>query len=134
MKSLLVAAVIFSSAISFATGTKGYDLEMKLSIDGKNVASPRLIVKEGQKGTVVQESNGVKSVIEVVAKEVKTEDGSKAIKMAFVVSNMNSDGTSKVISQPQILARPNTEALIEVGQSGNPKLLSLKVVAKNIIF
>jgi len=95
MKNILFAAALLTSTLAFASipkAIKAFDIDMNLVMDGKQVSTPRIIVKEGEKGTVVQEVDGQKSVIEVVAKEIRRSDFSKAIKMEFTVSKVNADG------------------------------------------
>lgn len=128
MGKILMAMVCLFSVSVFAS-QKAFDLKMDLSIEGKHVSSPRIVVKEGEKGTITQESNGQKSFIEVVAKEDKAPNGKQAIFMTFVVGKIANDGTRTVISQPQIISIPNEKAQISVGEKGNPDLLSLSVIA-----
>jgi hypothetical protein len=42
---------------------------MDLSLNGKHVSSPQVVTKEGETTTVIQESNGQKIFMEVVATE-----------------------------------------------------------------
>jgi type II secretory pathway component GspD/PulD (secretin) len=143
MKSLLTVAALLLSCSSFAakrhiqpaTGNlKAFDLEMNLTIDGQQISAPRIIAKEGEKETYIQETDGQKSIIEVVAKEETAPDGKAAINMAFTISRVSEDGTTTVISQPHILAAPNSEAQIEVGGNGRPQTISMKVVANKVTF
>lgn len=134
-KLLLIAATVYAgAALAAIQNIKAFDMEMNLSIDGKAVSAPRIIAKEGEKETYVQEVDGHKNLIEVIAKEVKTQDGQAAIQMAFTVSEIAEDGTAKVISQPQITALPNSEAEITVSGNGRPNLLALKVIANKLSF
>lgn len=136
MKNVLFAAIFAFSNLALAAveNFKAFDLEMNLSIDGKAVSTPRIIVKEGEKGIVTQEVDGQISTIEVVAKEIRRADFTKAIKLEFTVSKVSADGKSTVISKPKIIAAPNAEALIQVGETGRPEALSLSVVANKINF
>lgn len=136
MKSFLLTAVILSANVAFAAinTVQAFDMEMSLSIDGKAVTSPRIIAKEGEKETYLHEADGQKSLIEVVAKDAKTKDGTAAIEMEFTISQIAEDGTAKIISQPRILALPNSEAEITVGGNGRPNVLALKVIANKLSF
>jgi type II secretory pathway component GspD/PulD (secretin) len=127
MKILGIVLLLIGSS-AFAS-TKAFDLKMDLSIEGKHVSSPRIVVKEGEKGTITQESNGKKSFIEVVAKEDKAPNGKLAIHMTFLVGKIASDGTRTIVSQPQIISMPNEKAQITVGENGKPEVLSLSVIA-----
>lgn len=128
MGKLLVAVACLFSVSAFAS-EKAFDLKMDLSIEGKHVSSPRIVVKEGEKGTITQESNGEKSFIEVVAKEEKAPNGKQAIHMTFVVGKIATDGTRTIVSQPQIISIPNEKAQITVGENGKPEVISLSVIA-----
>ena len=54
IKALSVIALLFLSGSIFGA-TKAYDLKMELSLDGKKMASPRMIVEAGKSGTITQE-------------------------------------------------------------------------------
>lgn len=128
MGKILLAMICLLSTSVFAS-EKAFDLKIEMSVDGKHVSSPRIVVKEGEKGTVIQESNGEKNFIEVVAKEGKAPNGVQGIHMAFVVGKIANDGSRTVVSQPQILSIPNEKAQITIGEKGKPEVLSLSVVA-----
>ncbi|MCC2679960.1 MAG: hypothetical protein K0R29_2536 [Pseudobdellovibrio sp.] len=137
MKNVFIAAVLLVSNMALAAinnPIKAFDIEMNLSIDGKQVSTPRIIVKEGEKGVFTQEVDGQKSIIEVVAKEIRRSDLTKAIKMEFTVSKIDADGKVVVLSTPKIIAANNSEAQITVGETGRPEALSLSVVANKLNF
>lgn len=56
----ILAAMICLYSLSAFANEKLFDLKMDLSLDGKHVSSTRLVIKEGEKGTVTRESNGEK--------------------------------------------------------------------------
>ncbi|CAN5672421.1 hypothetical protein BH10BDE1_BH10BDE1_16550 [soil metagenome] len=126
MKAVLTAFILFSSS-AFA-GTNGYDLKIDLSVNGKNVISPRVIVKEGMMASVTEDTRGDKTYVEVTATE-KPDGAKRAILMKFVVGKIMGDGTRKIISTPQIVALENSKAEIKVGKAGTEDELSLSVVA-----
>ncbi len=137
MKNILFVAVMALSTTAFASierSIKAFDIDMNLAIDGKQVSTPRIIVKEGEKGIVTQEVGGQISKIEVVAKEIRRSDLSKAIRLDFTVSKVSADGKSTVISKPRIIVANNAEAMITSGETGRPEALSLSVVANKITF
>lgn len=116
-------------SVSVFASQRAFDLQMDLSLEGQHVSSPRMIVKEGEKGTITQESNGQKTFIEVVAREDKTPTGKQAIHMTFVVGKISKDGTRTLVSRPRISVVPNEKAQITVGEEGKPEVLSLSVIA-----
>ena len=113
---------------------RAFDLDVNMTIDGHPISTSKIIVKEGESETFVRETEGEKNIVSVIAKESTAPDGTKAIKMAFTISKIAADGSTKIISEPQILVRPGLEAMIESGQVGRPKLISMKVVANKVRF
>jgi hypothetical protein len=128
MGKILFTMICFFSSSVFA-GQKAFDLKMELSLEGKHISSPKVIVKEGETKTIVEESNGQKTYIEVSAKQDKASGGKQTIYMAFVIGKIASDGSKTVISTPRITAAPNETAQISIGEKGAPDLLSLSVIA-----
>ena len=127
MKLLIIITGLLLSTTVWAS--KGlYEIDMKLDITGKPETSMSIIVEEGQKGSVVSEDDVEKTFFEVVAKEGEIQ-GNKGILMNFKVGYLKKDGSRKIISTPQILAKAGEEALITVGQDGKPEM-NLKVIAK----
>jgi hypothetical protein len=122
MGKFLVAIICLISNSVFAS-QEAFDLQMDQSIDGKHISSPRIVVKEGEKETIIQESNGQKSFIEVIVKEDKAPNSKQAIFMTFVVGKIALDGSRTIVSQPQITSIPNEKAQITVGKGGQPGLL-----------
>lgn len=124
---LLGLALLMVGSSAFAS-TNGYDLKMDLSMNGKHVSSPRIIVKAGEKGTINQKTDTEESFIEVVATEGQVQNN-KGIMMNFTVGYIGKNGERTIVSKPQILAKENEPALITVGEKDGTEL-SLSVVAK----
>lgn len=131
MSKASLALFLFMGSSAFAA-TKGYDLKMDLSMNGKKVSSPRMIVQEGVAGTIEQETSTEKTFIEVVATE-GTVKNNKGILMKFTVGYIEKDGTRTIVSKPQILAKENETAQITVGDNKG-KDLSLSVIAQRTTF
>lgn len=125
MKLLGLALIMVGSSAFGATN--GYDLKMELSMNGKHVSSPRVIVKAGETATVTQKTDTEETFIEVVATEGEIQNN-KGILMKMVVGTISSDGQRTIVSRPQILAKENEQALIQVGDKDGE--MSLSVVAK----
>lgn len=125
MKLLGLAVLFFGNTVFAAQA--GYELDMKLSLDGKHVSSPRLIVKEGEAGLIVQKTDTEESFIEVVATEGAIQNNT-GILMKFVVGVIAPDGTRTVLSKPRILAMENQQ--ITVGNENGQESISLSVIAK----
>lgn len=114
---------------AFAATTNGYDLKMDLSLNGKHISSPRVIVKESETATITQKTDTEETFIEVVAAEREIQNH-KGILMKFTVGTISKDGQRTIISKPQILANENEKAQITVGKSGGSVNLSLSVLAQ----
>jgi len=125
MKFGVLISCLLVSVSAFAT--HGYKLDMELSVDGKNVSSPRLMVLEGKKGSITQESSNEKTFIEVVAKEGWVENH-KGIMLNFKVGYIGADGQKTIFANPQVLAKENEPAQITV-ENQNHEKLSLSVIA-----
>ena len=72
MKNSILIGSLFLCSLSHASGT-AYDLKMDLSLDGKHIASPRVIMKAGQVASIIHDSSaGEKIYLEIVAAEKPT--------------------------------------------------------------
>lgn len=101
---------------------------MDLSLNGKHISSPRVIVKAGETATITQKTDTEESFIEVVATEGEVQNH-KGIIMNFTVGTIGKSGERTIISRPQILAKENEQAQITVGENGGIENLSLTVLA-----
>ncbi len=109
-----------------------YDLKINLSLNGKHVASPRVIVKAGEKATITQRVDSQESFIEVVATESEAKNA-PGIMMKFIVGYIQKNGDRTIISQPQILTNENFPSTMTVGKIGEEQL-SLTVQAERKSF
>lgn len=125
---MLGIALLMFGPLAFAS-TNGYDLKMDLSMNGKHISSPRVIVKAGETATITQKTDTEESFIEVVATEGEVQNH-KGIVMKFTVGTISKNGQRTIVSKPQILAMENEKAEIIVGEDGGKEQLSLSVVAK----
>ncbi|MDZ4663038.1 MAG: hypothetical protein SGJ18_15610 [Pseudomonadota bacterium] len=122
MKHILTLAVLFASSFAFSA-TKSIKLDMKLTIDGRDVSAPVVVVLDGEKAMISQRATEInefnETFIEVHAKQTKV-DAIAGINMNFVISQ-TIDGKKKIISTPQIFALDGGEAEITVGSSNGDK-------------
>jgi hypothetical protein len=112
--------------------TSGYDLKMDLSLDGKHVSSPSVIVKSGEMASIIQKTDKeeASNFIEVIASEGEIQNH-KGILMKFKVGSISKSGERTVLSEPRILAKENELAKITVSnKEGGSEQLSLSVVVK----
>lgn len=126
MKQIILGLGVLLSAKTFAT-PNNYDLKMELFRNGKKVSSPRIIVKEGEKGSITSRNETEKSFIDVVATRAKDN----SIMMKFKVGYMGKNGERKILGEPIIIAREGEPSKIEISQNQNsPAELALTVTAK----
>lgn len=117
------------------SATPGYDLKMDLSLDGKLVSSPRLIVPEGVVGSIESTPKDKTAIfktnyIEVKATEILVSD-KKRIKMNFTVGVIDKVGQKTVTSKSHVIARENEKVKITLSENeDNSKHMVLSVVAK----
>lgn len=123
---LVAIALAFIGSSAFAS-TNGYDLKMDLSLNGKHISSPRVIVKAGETATITQKTDTEESFIEVVATEGSIQNH-KGILMNFVVGVIGKNGERTIKAKPQVLAKENEAAQITVGENNGDEV-SLSVVA-----
>lgn len=128
MKSLITVIICLLSIIATAA-TTNIDMNVNLSINGKNIASPRFIVENGKTASATEQVAKEKFWIEVTALNEQTVQNKKGILMKFKIGIFNPDGSVKIISQPQILAIPNQQAKIEISDA-NKNEIALSVLAK----
>ncbi len=118
MKYLLSAFVLISTCNGFAA-TKTVKLDMKLTLNGRHVSSPVVIVPMGEKAKIEQgktEINGDNPIyIEVIATEDKPEAG-EGIQMKFVVGQII-NGEQKILMQPKVVALEGGEAEVSMTTS-----------------
>jgi hypothetical protein len=124
------AVLLSFSSFCFANG-KTFDLKMDLSMGGKHLASPRILVKEGEKALVSQEKNGEMSFIEVVAVEERSPKGDGGIRLDFVIGKIAADGSRTMVSQPRLLAYPGEKSQITVSNDDSGSTFSLSVIANH---
>ena len=135
MKALITLALalsfstFFSSAVMAASpATAGYHLKLELSMNGKVVSTPRLIVRNGETGSITEESATRKTFIEVTATEGSVQKR-QGIMMNFVVGVIAKDGTRTVLSRPSILANENEKAEITIAGKESGETMALSVIA-----
>jgi type II secretory pathway component GspD/PulD (secretin) len=127
--TIVTAFLLISASPSAFAAKQEYDLKMDLSMNGKHIASPRVLVVEGEKATVSQKSNDEEDTIEVTATEGDSQ-GRKGILLDFVVSVVGKDGKKKVVSRPRILTLEGEKATLSSRQNdASPEEVSLSVVA-----
>ncbi|MBL7688366.1 MAG: hypothetical protein JNJ49_10045 [Bdellovibrionaceae bacterium] len=131
MKTFILALALSFSPTLMAAGpaTKaGYALKMELSMNGKVVSTPQLIVRNGATGSITEESATQKTFIEVTATEGSVQKR-QGIMMNFVVGVIAKDGVRTVLSRPSILANENEKAEITIAGKESGETMALSVIA-----
>lgn len=125
---ILVSLMLGSSAFA----AKGYDLKIDLSLNGKRMSSPRVLVKAGEKAIVSESGKNGGTFIEVMATEGEVQ-GNSGIMMSMTVGTIDKKGARTILSRPKILAVENSESKITVGELENgTEQISLSVTPKRI--
>jgi|GEM_PF-1801390 hypothetical protein len=106
----LVLMILGTSAFA----KNSYDLKMKMFVDGKHVASPRVITKEGEKASIFQKSKDHQTFVEVIPSEGTWGDH-KGTLLEMSVGYINKDGSRTLKSHPKILVDDSGKAHITVG-------------------
>lgn len=139
MKCFLISGALLFSLVAMAspkitsTAVESYDLDIELSLSGKTVFTPHMIVKRGQKGRAVQTFNNGQNFIEVIADESSNGKNKKiknGIFMKFTVGVIEQDGAHKILEQPQIIALENQRAEVVFAAERDKESVSVAVVAK----
>ncbi len=126
MNFVALAFTLIAGTVS--AGTDGYALKINLSLNGQHIASPRLLVKAGEKATISQKVGSQESFIEVIATENESRNN-PGIRMKFIIGYIQKNGERTVIAQPQIIAHENSPAGLTQGKAGQEQL-SLTVEAE----
>jgi hypothetical protein len=126
-----IGILLLTTLVSSLTwaAESAFDIKLELSIGGQKISSPRIITKDGETATVVQENIKQKHFIELVATEQTTSKGQPAVLMNFIIGKELVDGSRTVIASPRILTKLNETAQVTVGESNDSESVSISVVA-----
>lgn len=109
-------------AMAFATQ---YDIALKLKSNGREISSPRVVVRDGERAKITQKDADGTTFWEIMA----NERGPGGVKLSFTLGKVDRFGHQSVLSKPQIMAMENEPAELTVGEDGT-EVLTLSVVAK----
>lgn len=108
MRFLVILAFFLQSAFA---ATKFYDITVTISLNGKMMAKPRLLLREGKKGSIIQDSKDGRYFLEVMAKEGQI-DLQKGILLDFTTGILMKEGSRKVLSRGKMLAEDEPMTLL----------------------
>lgn len=100
MRRLAMTAMLMATTLCFASD-RTYDLSLDLSVDGKHIASPRIVVAEGVKSSIQIDGK----FIDVVARGT----GRDQIDMSFWIGEVNG-GLRTVAATPAVVAHEGQPA------------------------
>lgn len=128
MAKMFLTLCLFVGSSAFAT-IKEYDLKMDLFMNGKKVSSPRIAVRPGEVGNIIQESDNEKNFIDVIATEGSYQNH-HGILLDMIIGAIDKAGKRTILAKPRILTNENEPAQISVGEENGKKNLSLTVVTQ----
>ena len=121
----MVFLMTFETVIA---STNNYNLSLDLTLNGKHVSSPRIIVKEGEIASISQKTANEKQFIDVIATRKKPNN----ILMQFTLGTIDKNGIKHISARPQIIAKENVQTKITQGNSEKEEF-SLSVIATRLI-
>lgn len=108
---MLTRSLLSLSAVMLSTScTKNqYELQMRLVSDGKEIARPNLIVTDGEKASITEQSNNKKTQIEIIAKELNN-----SLSLDVNLKTEEVEGASKTLQSGNFLINltANQKALV----------------------
>ena len=108
---------------------------MDLSVNGKHISSPTIVITEGDPSTVTQETKEGKFFITASTmappKDLspKNPQNKKVISLQFVVGKITADEKETILSRPQIIALEGQKASITVEDKKETMSLSVTATA-----
>jgi hypothetical protein len=124
MRLVAMATMLMATTCCFASET-AYELSLDLTIDGKHVASPHVVVKDGVKLTINLEDK----FIDVLT---RASPEYKGIDMTFWIGELKG-GVRKIVVTPHVVAPAGQQAELRVSlddQTSGMKRLTLIVLAQ----
>jgi len=114
---------LFLLSLNALGAMKSYDVHMDINVNGKKIASPSVVVKDGETVTMLQDNQ----TIEVSMKEASL-DGRKGVKMDFRVISIDDNGDRSILSKQEMLLEDNKRGTLSVKDQSND--MSISVLAK----
>ena len=120
----MVTAIVLMAATCCLAGETAYELSLDFSVDGKPVASPQVVVKDGVKSTIELEGR----FIDVLA---KASPDSTRIAMSFWIGKLDG-GERKLLATPSVVAAAGRRVELKVlpDADGRKEELMLAVTAR----
>lgn len=129
--SLVAVFLVIFAAMPVMAKTQKFDLKVNLTVNGKKIASPKLIVTEGKKGMIAWQNEGEKEshFIEVIAKN----DNDFGLDVIFLDLKLGHGESKKEIeTEPEMLVKNNTPGTITIIDGQSQETMKLEVTAKRL--
>ena len=107
-----------------------YQIVMETSIDGIK-SSSALIIEEGRTGSISNVTENLGGTFQEVVVNKTVLDGKPALRMEFVVGEVDRFGNKAIISTPKIIAAVGEKSTIMIGSAANGKKLIFSALAKS---
>jgi|GEM_PF-5040321 len=127
----LVAFLLYFSTSAYCAVPRQYQVDMKLSFDGKLVASPRVVINEGKKAEISDNNaaTGEGNFIELLVNRVPSKDDDQAA-VQMIVGRLK-NGKKEIVGSPQIVALENEESAMEISE-GEKQLFKVNVTVSRV--
>lgn len=128
MKLLSIGFLFLITSTSLAVQHK-YRIQSQILIDGKVVSTPNIITMENEKANIQQviENPDQEIKLEVIASELNNDKIKNRILMNFDVHYVS--GNKNIKSNPQVIAKSGSEAIVTIGGKENSPELQMKILA-----
>ena len=124
----MLTTLLLILAATPAFAKNAYQMDMKLKIAGQPEENPRIIVVEGEPGSITthDENEQDDTFIEVTAKPGQIKN-KKGILLNLVVATFDAEGKKQILGTPQILTKDNGTATISVADKEGKESFTLEV-------
>lgn len=130
LRTSFIAVLSFISITAFAK-TQKFDVKVNLTVNGKKIAAPKLIINEGQKAQVSWQQEGEKEArfIEVVAKNDK-DFGPDVIFLDLKLGH--GESRKQIETEPEMLVKNNTPGHLTIIDGQTQETMQVEVTAKRL--
>ena len=125
---ILISFLLFISAASASAAKPRIDVKAELLVNGKVIASPRIIAKSGEFAEITQGARNSKERIRMKILAAPTSE-----KMDEIMVDMDLEyivGERHLRSKPQVIAKAGSEATMTLEESIKGEKIQLKLTAK----
>ena len=130
---IFVMLFLMNLGSAFASANT-YDLQLDLSINGKNKFSPKLIAEEGKLVTITHKNNNEDVIfVDVITTNKELKNTKEGVEMKFTAGTIDKNGERHNLFKTRVIAIENQLAKINQGSELGHDELSLSVIAKKQI-